>query len=392
MQTHQNGHASPIEVFMDLVRLPAPSGHERETADFCKNMLQNMGASVTEDDSGFKSGGNAGNIIAVFEGADARVPPIMLNAHMDTVEPGGPIIPVISGTRIISKTDTILGADNRAGLVMILMGLTELLATHKKAPCRMEVVLTVGEENGLLGAGSLDYRQIESTYGFSLDSSGLGRIGTGAPYYNAITITAKGRSSHAAVNPDVGINSILILSSILKKLPFGRIDPETTANVGTITGGSARNVVPDRCTAELELRSHSLTTLEALTDVIRNISVNSAEKWNVHLDGRTIKPEIDVQIHREFDGFLLEPECPVVACAADALTAIDRPVTLSRNMGGSDANVFNANHIQTAVIGTGQTAVHSHDEYIEIKDLIDGVNLVKQLVETWTKWWSQKKA
>lgn len=391
MQTYHNGQESPIDLFMELVRIQAPSGQERETADFCKNMLQNMGARVTEDNSGLKTGGNAGNIIAVFEGADDLVPPIMLNAHMDTVEPGGPIIPVISGTRIVSKTDTILGADNRAGLVMILMGLTGLLATHKKAPCRIEVILTVGEENGLLGAGGLDYRLIESKHGFSLDSSGLGRIGTGAPYYDAITITAKGRSSHAAVNPDEGINSILVLTDILKKLPFGRIDPETTANVGTITGGSARNVVPDKCTAELELRSHSLANLKALTDVIRNICINSAEKWNVHLDGNVIKPEIDVQIHREFDGFLLEPECPVVVCVAEALTGINRTVTLSRNMGGSDANIFNANHIQTAVIGTGQTAVHSHDEYIEIKDLIDGIDLVKHLVETWTKWWSQKK-
>ncbi len=392
MGSFHDKHALPTELFMKLARIHAPSGHERETADFCKEMLERMGACVIEDDAGKKIGGNAGNIIAVFEGENKAIPSILLNAHMDTVEPGGPIVPIIKGTRIVSKTDTILGADNRAGLVMILLGLEDLLAKYKAMPCTVEVVLTISEESGLQGAYGLDYGQFKSKYGFSLDSSGLGRIGIAAPYYNAVTVIAKGRSSHAAVNPDKGINSILVMSDILKKFPFGQIDPETTANVGTVTGGTARNVVPDTCVTELEIRSHNLNTIDALTEVLRNICENTREKWQVNLGEKVISSMIDVQVRREFDGFLLDSDSPVVACASQALKAIGRDVTQSRNMGGSDANVFNANKIQTAVIGTGQTAVHSHDEYIEIKDLSDGVALVPRLVETWMQWWTQKKA
>ncbi len=392
MKSFHDKNILPVELFIELARIHAPSGHERETADFCKEMLQSMGARVIEDDAGTKTGGNAGNIIAVFEGEDTTIPPILLNAHMDTVEPGGQIVPIIRGTRIISETDTILGADNRAGLVMILVGLKELFKKYKTHPCTIEVVLTVSEESGLQGAIGLDYGQLKSKHGFSLDSSGLGRIGIGAPYYNAITVTANGRSSHAAVNPDEGINSILIMSDILKKFPFGQIDPETTSNVGTISGGAARNVVPDTCITELEIRSHNLNTIDALTEVLHNICENTRKKWHVNVAEKVVSSMIDVQVHREFDGFLLSSDSPVVACASQALTAIGREVMQSRNMGGSDANVFNANKIQTAVIGTGQTAVHSHDEYIEIKDLIDGVTLVPLLVETWIQWWSQKKA
>jgi len=378
-----------VELFKDLARILSPSGSERETADYLIPLLREMGALVVEDDAGVKIGGNSGNIIAIFEGNNRSVPPLMLNAHLDTVEPGGKINPAIVGDRIISLGNTILGADNRAGIVMIIGGMKEVIK-NKTSFSRIEIALTVAEEAGLCGASNLDYEKLEAKHGFSLDSSGLGRIGYAAPYYNAIDVTVTGRSSHSAVNPDEGINSILVMKNIMDSIPFGLIDYETTANVGQICGGTARNVVPSNCSASIEIRSHSLESLNFYTKKIQQKALEEIAQRKVFLNGQTIIPKIDVQVRREFNGFSLENDSSVVRCSSSAIQSIKRSPVLSKNMGGSDANVFNEKGIQTVVLGTGQTAVHSTDEYIKTNDLIDGVKLVKELVCAWNEWWSQK--
>ncbi|MCD4655779.1 M20/M25/M40 family metallo-hydrolase, partial [bacterium] len=243
-----------ISRFMDLCRINSVSGSEARTARYCVQILNDLGLSLREDKAGNAFGGNQGNLIATLEGKLTNVPPIMLNAHMDTVESGGEIVPVVSNDRIISSGNTILGADNRAGIVMILEGL-RLLRESMQMHGRIEVVFTVGEEVGLTGAQNLDYSLLTARHGFSLDSSGLGRIAQGAPYYNAIDVVVKGRMAHAAVNAEQGLNSITLMADGLAQLSFGHIDNETTANVGCISGGLSRNVVPAECHAVMEVRS-----------------------------------------------------------------------------------------------------------------------------------------
>ncbi|HPQ38836.1 MAG TPA: M20/M25/M40 family metallo-hydrolase [bacterium] len=376
-----------INRFIELCRIPSPSLGERHTADYCSAILKRMGAEVREDGAGERVGGSAGNIVARFQGRKNGIPPLMLNAHMDTVDPGGAIVPVIRDGRIISEGSTILGADNRAGLTMIIEGMKRVLDSGI-ATGDIEVVLTIGEEMGLEGAAHLDYSMISAKHGYSLDSSGLGRIVQGAPFYNAIDVSIQGRRAHAAVNADQGINSIEVMARGLSRLVFGRLDHESTANIGKIAGGTARNVVPSDCTAVLEMRSHNAAKLDFYTANVTKVFLDETRGWCVEVEGREFRPVVDVAVHRECHGFLLDPESPVIQCAMKALELTGRNPDLYRNMGGSDANVFNFRGIETAVVGTGQTAVHSAEEYIEIEDLTDGVRLVPTIIQQWIDWWS----
>ncbi len=378
-----------VKSFMELTKIPSPSGRERETADYCINVLSRLGASILEDDAGIKTGGNAGNIIAFFKGHDPEIPVLMLNAHLDTVEPCGVIVPEIRGDRIVSKGETILGADNRSGLVMILEGMASVIEKNVHHG-GIEIVLTIGEEIGLIGASNLDLNHVSAQYGYSFDSSGLGRIVQGAPYYNAVDVTVKGRSAHAGVNPDAGINSILLTSRVLMKLPFGIIDSETTANIGEISGGSGRNVVPGSCKTALEIRSHSEDKLNHLTKILKKKFETEIKGWKIVLEDQVFQPQIEIEVKREFDGFFLQSNSPVIRCAESAIRRIGRQVDCYKNMGGSDANIFNAKGIRTAIVGTGQMAVHSNEEYIKIIDLVDGARLVEEIVEAWAIWWKQK--
>lgn len=379
-----------IDRFVALCRIHSPSKFEKETAGYCREILERMGAEVREDEAGKAIGGNTGNIVARFKGSQRDIPPLMLNAHMDTVDPGGPVEPVVRDGRIRSQGSTILGADNRAGLTMIIEGM-QLVLDRGGPAGDIEVVFTIGEEMGLEGAAHLDYSLISARHGFSLDSSGLGRIVQGAPYYNAIDISFRGRRAHAAVNADQGINSIELMTRALGRLTFGKLDTESTANVGQISGGVARNVVAPDCTAVLEVRSHNVSKLEFYTDGVRHVFQDVTKGREVEVDGTVYKPVVNMDVRRECEGFYLAPDSVVLQCACSALNAIGRNPERYRNMGGSDANVFNTCGVETAVVGTGQTAVHSTEEYIEIKDLVDGVQLVPQLVRQWTNWWTQKK-
>jgi len=379
-----------INRFIELCRIPSPSRKERDTADYCAKVLSDLGGEVEEDAAGRAIGGNAGNLIARFEGTNGAIPPVMLNAHMDTVDPGGTIVPRVRNGRIESQGDTILGADNRAGLTMILEGM-RLIREQKVPTGNIEVVFTVGEEMGLEGAANLDKSLIQSRHGFSLDSSGLGRIVQGAPFYNAIDIRIQGRRAHAAVNADQGINSIELMARGLSRLPFGRLDKESTSNVGRISGGISRNVVAPDCCSVLEIRSHSEAKLDFYTACVSRTFLEVCGNRMVEVGSRCFRAVPEVTVRRECDGFFLNADSVVIQTAAEALKAIGKKPDLYRNMGGSDANVFNARDLETVVVGTGQKAVHSTEEYIEINDLIDGARLIPHVIHRWTEWWSQIK-
>jgi len=382
-------NSSIIDRFMSLCRIPSTSGNEMKTAEYCAEALTELGFSVFQDNAGEITGGTQGNIIASLTGQLENIPAVMLNAHMDTVEPGGRIVPEIKGNRIVSNGQTILGADNRAGIVMILEGVRRLINSGKKHG-QIEVVLTVGEESGLIGALNLDYSKVTAKYGFSLDSSGLGKIAQGAPFYDAIDVKVIGRSAHAAVDAEHGLNSIAIMADALNQLSFGKLDEETTCNIGAILGGTSRNVVPAECQAILEIRSHSEAKLNQLSKKISSAFQKAAASGSVKIEGKKVDAKAEVCITREFDGFYLCDDSPVIKCAKRAITSIDRTPLCYKNMGGSDANIFNSRDLEVAIVGTGQTAVHSVDEYIETKDLIDGVTMVTEIIAAWTEWWTQK--
>ena len=235
-------------VFQWLVSIDSVSREEGEICSALKEKLSQMGAEIIIDHAADKVGGNSGNLIAKFKGT-LDAPPLMLNAHMDTVEPGRGVRPFFKNGVFTSQGDTILGADDKSAIAIFLETIT-LLQENNIPHAPIELVLTVCEEVGLAGAKHLDMGHISARYGFALDTTDTKGIVTRAPAANRIEIKVHGKDAHAGVAPEEGINAIWIAAKALSELQMGRIDAETTCNIGVIEGGTATNIVPNLVTVE----------------------------------------------------------------------------------------------------------------------------------------------
>ena len=241
-----------VNAFCDLVRIDSPSGEEWDVAQHVSERLSGLGFQVARDAHG--------NVIAREDGDR----PLLLSAHMDTVDPGRSIRPQVVGDRITSDGNTILGGDCKAGVAAILEAL-ESVRDDGRARRPVEVVLTRGEEIGLVGASNLDFSMLTGTEAVVFDGNGPVNTITGAsPTYMAFDINVRGRGAHAGVEPEKGLSAIKIASDIIAELPQGRIDQETTFNVATITGGTVRNAVPSEASVTGEFRSMNMESLELL--------------------------------------------------------------------------------------------------------------------------------
>lgn len=372
-----------VRTFLKLVSINGESGKEQSTAEYCRKRLHDLGMTTWLDDSGASTGSNSGNLFAVWEGTNSNIPPVALNAHLDTVSPGQNIRPVIQNGVIYSSGDTILGADNRAGITAVIEGLTLFRQSYSDHG-RIEVIFTTCEESGLLGAKHVDIDIMKSRSLYVLDSSGLGSIVLASPYYDAVNLTITGRSAHAAVDPEKGINAIKLAAEFIRMMPCGRLNKDTTVNIGVIKGGRGRNVVPDECQMEIEMRSHSKTILEELRKKLEKslrMILENVKETN-HSDSSDV-PFFRMDVTREFNGYRLDRDSTEALCAEQAIRRIDRTPIYMEKMGGSDANIFNERGITSIVLGTGQSNVHSYQENISMKDIIDGCRLVKSLLETW---------
>ncbi|MDO9575704.1 MAG: M20/M25/M40 family metallo-hydrolase, partial [bacterium] len=246
--------------FMELLMTDSPSGKEGNLAKLLSSILEDMGLSVGFDSANRVTGGDTGNLIAYLSG-DESLPPIMLNAHLDTIESTKGSAPLIESDIIKSDGNSILGADDKSGITCIVEAL-RVITENKLPHPPIEVVFTVCEENGLLGAKNLDYSMIRAKMGYALDTGSPFALVVGAPYHNGITIKVFGREAHAGAAPSKGINAIKIAADAISKIDTGQIDKETTANIGIIRGGTATNIVPGFVEVKAEVRSHNEEKLE----------------------------------------------------------------------------------------------------------------------------------
>lgn len=360
-----------IEEFLELVRLDSVSGKERLIADLLKEKLLALGLEVWEDKAGREVGSNTGNVIGRLPGG-GRGPVLLLCAHMDTVEPGHGVKPLIEEEVIRSSGDTILGADDKAGIVAILEVLRLVRENHIEHG-GLEVAFTIWEEGGLYGAKNLDYNLITARIGFVLDSDGPpGTIVTRAPSQDKIGATIRGRAAHAGINPEDGINAIQVASHAIAQMKVGRIDPETTSNIGIISGGKAINIVPDSVTVQGEARSLDTKKREAQTAHMCDAIQEAAEKFgaNAEIVTETIYPD-----------FNLGEESPPVRIAVQAAGNLGLTPGLEKTGGGSDANIFNSRGIATAVLGIGMKKVHTTEEYITVSDLVDNARYLFEVIQ-----------
>ena len=340
-----------VNTFCELVRIDSPSGEEEAVAQYLTQKLTALGLRVERD--------SHGNVIASEDGDN----PLILSAHMDTVEPGRGIKPRIEEDRIVSDGTTILGGDCKAGVAAILEGLQSIKDEGaKRRP--VQAVFTRGEEIGLVGAQYLDYGILKGEEAVVFDGNGpVGTITASSPTYISFDVKVKGRAAHAGVEPEKGLSAIRIASDIISQLPQGRLDEETTINVGTISGGSVRNAVPEDVTFSGEFRSRNTETLELTRLQVLQVLQAAREKYQ----DASIDEELDVR----FRMYHIDPDGRMVSMVSNVLQDLSLTANISPSGGGTDGNVFLERGIDALVVGMSTNEMHTIREYVKLDELHD---------------------
>ncbi|OFX15098.1 MAG: hypothetical protein A2Z18_08155 [Armatimonadetes bacterium RBG_16_58_9] len=361
------------DTFLELARINSPSKRERRIADYLKARLSSLGFDVEEDDAGSKIDGDAGNIIAFKPGNTAGGKGVFLCCHMDTVEPTENLNIIVDGDVIRADGTTILGADDKAGIAAVIEGVTAILEQDAPRP-DIQVLFDVAEEVGLLGAKALDHGKIRADVGYILDTGKpAGGITVSAPFHEDIRVTVTGKAAHAGIEPEKGVSAIVAASNAITKMKLGRIDDETTANVGQIEGGKARNIVPDRVCIRAEARSRSEDKLAEQVAHMRGLFEQEAAK---------IGAATAFESKRAYSGYRWSEHDPVVELAVRAGARIGIEPVFQDGGGGSDANIFNALGIPSVLIGVGFEDVHSPSEKITTGDMALAAEFVASLIQT----------
>ena len=359
--------------FCELTRIDSPTKNERQIGDLLKSRLQSLGMVVTEDQAGVAIGGNCGNVFAYLKGTLTQAPVLLLSAHMDTVDPCLRIEPVLQDGLITSSGSTILGADDKAGIAPILEALRTI--QERSIPHGdIQVIFSVAEEGGLHGSKNLDKTQLKADFGFVLDAGGEpGIIILEAPGQDRINVTIKGKASHAGATPEDGISAIVVAAKAISSMQTGRIDEETTSNIGTIKGGRATNIVADRVEITCESRSRNLKKLERQTAGMCETFKRCAEEMGA-------VAEIDVI--RLYDPFTIFKESEIALLAAQAAQSADLTAVFGATGGGSDANYYNCYGVPCVVLGIGMQKSHTTEECIEEEDLYSTAKFVVEIIKT----------
>lgn len=346
--------------FMELVRIYSPSRGERQLADYLLNKIVELGYEAYEDEVMTSvARGNCGNVIVNIKG-NTSGKRVMFSAHMDCVEPCRDVKPLIRDGVFYSDGTTVLGGDDKCAIAAMLEVL-QLIKEQQLPHPDLQMVFTVAEEDGLEGARYINKAELRSDFGYVLDVNGApGTIAIAAPGYYDIKTVIKGRKAHAGIDPENGINAITVAGKVLAQLPQGRLDEETTANVGLIKGGTARNIVADHVEIVSEARSIDDNKLEALCAQIVKISKEICKENGAHVEVKTDKLYYPVKLQETDE---------VVQIAKQAMLDLGLPVTITTTGGGSDANYFNRHGVPTAVLAIGMSKVHTTEEFLRVDDL-----------------------
>lgn len=360
--------------FQRLVEIDSLSRCEKDVADLIEKILTDMGATVTFDNAKEKVNGNCSNLIVKFKGTINKAP-IFLSGHMDTVGPGEGIKVRFENGIFKSEGSTVLGADDKSAIAIILEVMDVILENRIDYP-PVELIFTVCEEIGLLGAKHLDYAMIESEFGYILDSTNAEGIVTRAPGANNINIKIHGRAAHAGAAPENGISAIAIASKAISRLSLGRIDDVTTCNLGTISGGVATNIVPEFVEIKGEARSHDDQKLKIVTDDI----VNAFQEAVKAFENGSGLPKADIEVKKDFSGTKIAEDHKTILLAKKAAKNIGINFESKTIGGGADANIFFEKGIVAGVLGTGMKDVHTVNESIALKDMENAARLVLEIL------------
>jgi tripeptide aminopeptidase len=360
-----------LELFLDLAAISSPPGEERPVADRIAAELRGLGLAVDEDAAGAQIDSNAGNLYCRLEPTTGGTP-VFLCAHMDTVQPVGPIEPVVEDGVVRNAGGTILGADNKSAVVAMVEA-TRRIVEGRLPHAGLELVFTPKEEVGLRGALAFDCGRLEARVGYVYDQAGpIGEVVLGAPHAVTLEVTFLGRSAHAGMAPEEGRSAIAAAARAIADMRLGRLDEETSANVGRIRGGVARNIVPDRCTLDAEARSHDE---KKLADVLQEML--DACVFAASLTGC----EVESAVEKSYRGYRFRREDEPVRLARAALERSGYTPAFSLSGGGADANVFNSRGLACLNLANGMAEIHTPAEHISVADLEGMVDVTLALLE-----------
>ncbi len=360
-----------VELFTTLCSINSPPRQERAVVEYVKGFLRGLGLEVLEDRAAEAVGGDANNLVATLPANITGAPKIFFSAHFDTVEPN-PNLKIIIQDGVI-KTDgkSILGADDKAGMSAILEAI-RIIVENNLPHGQIQLLLTVCEEIGLKGARALDLSLVDSDFGFVYDTGPpVGTVITQTPNHDRLMVHLRGKPAHAGVEPEKGINAIQIAAHAISQMKLGRIDAETTANVGVIHGGQATNIVCPEVFIEAEARSLDRAKLDAQVGHMVYLFEQAA-----HLYGG----EAVIEIERHYEGYTLTEQDMPVQVVRRALSELGLDAPMRPTGGGSDANVFIARGLPCCVVGTPHQKIHTHEEFVLIDDLAKSVDLTLAIV------------
>ncbi len=361
-----------LDTFLGLVGIDSETKEEAIICEHLKGVFTELGCDVYEDDASTKTAHSGNNLIITLPATKENVDPIYFTAHMDTVTPGKGIKTSIKDGYVVTDGTTILGADDKTGLTAMIE-LVRVLKEKQIPHGQIQFVITVGEESGLVGAKVLDLSKIDAKFGFALDSDGpVGDIIVAAPTQAKVNAKIYGKTAHAGVAPEKGISAIQIAAKAIAKMPLGRIDEETTANIGRFEGGRATNIVCDYVEVLAEARSLIHEKMEKQAETMKQAYIEVAESFG----GRA---EVDIDIM--YPGFKFEEGDEVVEVAKRAAQTIGRPTRILYSGGGSDANVIAGGGIPTVNLAVGYEEIHTTNERMPLEELYKLVEYVVTIVE-----------
>jgi len=367
-------------LLLELVQIDSHSLKERDVAERIKKHCEDIGAEVEIDDAGEKVNGNSGNVIARFKGTIPGAEAIMMSAHMDTVVPGEGVKPVLDGDIIRTDGTTILGGDDKSGCAVIIETI-RCLKEQNIPHTDIEAIFSICEEVGLLGAKNLDVSKLRAKYGIVFDSDDPGFLFTKGPSANHIEFKIFGLESHAGVAPEEGISAIKIAAEGIAAMKLGRIDEETTANIGVIEGGKATNITTNLVTLRGEARSLDDAKLEAQTRHMVGCLEDAAAKYEVTVAGHTTKGRVESHVTREYYAMDVPDDSRVVQLVFAAAERLGLKVQTLASGGGCDANVFNRRGIECANFGTGMRAIHTVKEWLDVKDMYASAEMALEVMK-----------
>jgi len=341
--------------------------------------LEEIGAEVWIDDAGEKVKGSVGNLIAHFSGNVAGAEPILLSAHMDTVVPGEGVVPILDGTILRSNGRTVLGGDDKSGIAIICEALR--VVHENRLPCSdIDVIFTICEESGLLGAKCLDISRLRAKTGLVLDSDSVGYLFTKAPAANRMEFQIHGLEAHAGVCPEKGVSAIQVAADGISKMRLGRIDKETTANIGRIQGGMAVNIIPNSVVLKGEARSHSEEKLNQQTDHMLTCLKEAAQRATLGTDGKRFQATVESKIERDYDSMAIPDDSPIVQLVQSAARNLGMELKTQATGGGCDANILNKKGLEVANLSTGMREIHTVNEWLDLNDLNISAEMVLEII------------